>query len=64
MRRIPQNIPLQVDAIYIEGEPEPLRDQFVIFVEGFLIVSDDENDESPTWYNQSKIIKLEGVQRM
>ena len=55
------NKPLQVEAIYIKGEPEPLKNRVVFIMDHFVIVARDQNDTAPTWYNVEMIEKLEGV---
>ena len=51
----------QVKALYVKGEPEPIRDCAIYFLDNFVIVATDQNDTTPTWYNINLIEKLEGV---
>lgn len=55
------NKPLQVEAIYIKDEPEPLKNCVVFILDRFVIVARDMNDGAPVWYNINRVEKLEGV---
>lgn len=56
------NKPLKAKAVYILNNPEPLEDRVVWFFNGYVIVGLNDTDTAPTWYNQSIVMKLEGVE--
>lgn len=56
------NKPLKAGRIYIKDNAEPLKDKIIIFTDTFLVVGDNEDDQSPTLYNIEQIVKLEGVE--
>lgn len=51
----------QVEALYIKGQEEPIKDCAVFFLDNFVIVATDQNETAPTWYNINIVEKLEGV---
>ena len=58
------NKPLRVKAIYLKGNDKPLLDKIVCVYYNFLVVAENENDSSPTWYNIDTIDRLECVEEM
>ena len=56
------NKPLKAKAVYILNAPEPLEDRVIWFFGDFVIVGLNDMDSAPTWYNQSIVMKLEGVE--
>lgn len=56
------NKPLKAKAVYILNNPEPLEDRVIWFFNGYVIVGLNDADTAPTWYNQSIVMKLEGVE--
>lgn len=56
------NKPLKAKAVYILNAPEPLKDRVIWFFGDFVIVGLNDMDSAPTWYNQSIVMKLEGVE--
>lgn len=56
------NKPLKAKAVHILNNPEPLEDRVVWFFGDFVIVGLNDTDAAPTWYNQSIVMKLEGVE--
>ena len=58
------NKPLRVKAIYLKGNNKPLLDRIVWIYYNFLVVAENENDSSPTWYNIDMIDRLESVEEM
>lgn len=56
------NKPLKAKAVHILNNPEPLEDRVIWIAGSFVVVGKDENDSAPTWYNQSVVMKLEGVE--
>ena len=61
MAIINTNKPLQAEAVYFKGQPEPFKNCVVFLLDHFVIVARDHNDTAPTWYNVSLIDKMEGV---
>ena len=51
-------------AIHLKGNRQTITDSIIMFADSFLIVAQDENDVSPTWYNIDQISKLEGVEEL
>lgn len=58
------NKPLRAKAIYLKGNDKPLLDKIVWIYYNFLVVAENENDFSPTWYNIDMIDRLESVEEM
>ena len=56
------NKPLRVAAVFLKDNPQPLHNCFVYICDSFLIVAQDENDTSHTWYNIDNVERLEGVE--
>ena len=56
------NKPLRARAVHILNNPEPLEDRVIWFFGDFVIVGLNDMDSAPTWYNQSIVMKLEGVE--
>ncbi len=56
------NKPLRARAVHIKNNPEPLEDRVIWFFGDFVIVGLNDTDTAPTWYNQSIVMKLEGVE--
>lgn len=56
------NKPLKAKAVHILNNPEPLEDRVIWFFGDFVIVGLNDMDSAPTWYNQSIVMKLEGVE--
>ncbi len=51
-------------AIYLKGSSKPLYDRIVFFAGNFLVVAQDANDTSPTWYNVDRVNRVEGVEQI
>ena len=58
------NRPLHAGAVYIKGNPEPLRDCCVYISGHFVIVARDGEEGSPDWYNADAVERMESVEIM
>ena len=61
MMRINTNKPLKVEAVYIKGQPDPIRNCVVFLLDPFVIIARDQSDTEPDWYNVQLIEKMEKV---
>lgn len=61
MLKINFNKPLQVEAVYIKGQPDPIKNCAVFILDRFVVIEADPEGTSPIWYNVNLVEKLEGV---
>lgn len=53
---------MQVKALYLIGEKEPVKDIVIYFTTHFIITFTGEEDTAPTWYNINAVERMEGVE--